>query len=171
MNQPHFEDLVSNHYRPLYRFAFALTGKESEASDLTQQTFCIWAEKGHQLRDAQKAKSWLFTTLNREFLMRERRYSRFPECEFDEEFTDASDLSPTLVSKLDSRLVVDALNELEPVYRTPLALFYLENHSYQMISEILEVPIGTIKSRISRGKKRLGHALKQQQANLVASHG
>lgn len=171
MHQPNFEELVSDHYRPLYRFAFALTGKESEACDLTQQTFCIWAEKGHQLRNTEKARSWLFTTLNREFLMRERRYSRFPECEFDEEFIDAADLSPTVLSKLDSRLVVDALNELEPVYRTPLALFYLENHSYQTISDILEVPMGTIKSRISRGKKRLSHSLEQQQPNLVAENG
>ena len=171
MNRPNFEELVSDHYQPLYRFAFALTSNESGVCDLTQQTFCIWAEKGHQLRDTKKARSWLYTTLNREFLMRERRYSRFPECEFDEEFIDAADLSPTVVSELDSRLVVDALNELEPVYRTPLALFYLENYSYQMISDILEVPMGTIKSRISRGKKRLGRSLERQHLILVVEHG
>ncbi|MBC8188379.1 MAG: hypothetical protein H8E78_09285, partial [Proteobacteria bacterium] len=64
-NEENFENLVKEHYRPLYRFAFALAGTESEASDLTQQTFCIWGEKGHQLRDGAKAKAWLFTTLNR----------------------------------------------------------------------------------------------------------
>jgi RNA polymerase sigma-70 factor (ECF subfamily) len=60
-----FELLVSQFYEPLYRFAFSLTGTEADACDLTQQTFYIWATKGHQLRDRSKVKSWLFTTLHR----------------------------------------------------------------------------------------------------------
>ena len=63
-----FEDLVACHYGPLYQFAFSLTRDEADACDLTQQTFCIWAAKGHQLRDVSKVKTWLFTTLHREFL-------------------------------------------------------------------------------------------------------
>ena len=60
-----FEGLVNLHYASLYRFALSLTRKESDASDLTQQTFYVWATKGHQLLDASKVKSWLFTTLHR----------------------------------------------------------------------------------------------------------
>jgi RNA polymerase sigma-70 factor (ECF subfamily) len=56
------------YYEPLYQFAFSLARDEADACDLTQQTFCIWAAKGHQLRDASKVKTWLFTTLHREFL-------------------------------------------------------------------------------------------------------
>jgi DNA-directed RNA polymerase specialized sigma24 family protein len=68
-----FERIVTQHYEPLYRFAFSLTRAEPDAMDLTQQTFCIWAAKGHQLRDSSKVKTWLFTTLRREFLnMREK---------------------------------------------------------------------------------------------------
>ena len=65
-----FEQIVSQHYEPLYRFAFSLTRSEADACDLTQQTFYIWATKGHQLQDRSKVKSWLFTTLHREFLNR-----------------------------------------------------------------------------------------------------
>jgi len=171
MNQTAFKMLVSEHYRGLYRFAFALTGKESEASDLTQQTFCIWAEKGHRLRDETKARAWLFTTLNREFLKGQRRLARFPEREFDDEHGGVPDLSPSVVRELDARLVVAALGRLDRMYRTPLALFYLEDHSYREIAEILAVPIGTIKSRIARGKERLGSSLKEQSASSVVRHG
>ena len=55
--------LVEEFYMPLYRFGLSLTRKESDAEDLTQQTFYRWQTKGHQLRDAAKVKTWLFTTL------------------------------------------------------------------------------------------------------------
>src|SRR5260370_15889803 len=68
VTEPDFEQLVDAHYAALYRFALSLAKNEMDAADLTQQTFYIWAEKGRDLRDPGKAKSWLFTTLYREFL-------------------------------------------------------------------------------------------------------
>src|ERR1041385_741025 len=79
-----FEKLVELHYKSLYRFAFSLTRNESEAGDLTQQSFYIYAKSGGQLRDKSKVKSWLFTTLHREYLARRRRIVRFPETDFDD---------------------------------------------------------------------------------------
>jgi hypothetical protein len=64
-----FEQIVSQHYKPLYRFAVSLTRTEAYACDLTQQTFYIWATKGHQLRDRSKGKSWLFTISVSELLV------------------------------------------------------------------------------------------------------
>ncbi|MFP8882020.1 MAG: RNA polymerase sigma factor [Myxococcota bacterium] len=162
---------MSEQYQGLYRFAFALTGNEPEASDLTQQTFCIWGEKGHRLRDPTKAKAWLFTTLNREFLKGKRRQARFPEREFDERHSGAVELSPSVVHDLDGRLIVEALGELNVTYRTALALFYLEDQSYREIAAILRVPIGTVKSRIARGKEQLGSSMKEQHAALVLENG
>ena len=68
MNNEAFAQLVDAHYAPLYRFALSLARNGSDAGDLVQQTFFIWATKGHGLRELSKAKSWLFTTLYREFL-------------------------------------------------------------------------------------------------------
>ncbi|HAB16532.1 MAG TPA: hypothetical protein DCE44_08785, partial [Verrucomicrobiales bacterium] len=86
MNQPGeteavFEQLVENFYRPLYRFALSLAGNEADAGDLVQQTFYLWATKGHQLREPTKAKMWLFTALHRDFLNRRRHIIRFPHDE------------------------------------------------------------------------------------------
>ena len=76
-----FEQLVEDYYMPLYRFALSLSRQESDAADLTQQTFFLWASKGHQLRDKSKVKTWLFTSLYREFLGRKRQQDRFVEAE------------------------------------------------------------------------------------------
>src|SRR4051795_5914537 len=79
-----FESLVTRYYGALYQFAFSLTRTEADACDLTQQTFYVWAKKGHQLRDPSKVKTWLFTTLHREFLNMKRKVVRFPHYELSE---------------------------------------------------------------------------------------
>src|SRR3954463_16698276 len=76
MHEEVFPDLVKTHYAGLYRFALSLTKSPADASDLTQQTFFIWATKGEALREIAKAKAWLFTTLYRELLRGRRRDSR-----------------------------------------------------------------------------------------------
>ena len=160
-----FEDLVNAYYRPLYQFAFSLAHQEAEASDLTQQTFCIWAGKGQALRDPSKAKTWLFTTLHREFLRTRRHQKLFPHRALDETNGDLPDPSPSTVEQLDSGTVLEALAGLEEIYRAPLALFYLGEHSYKEISDILSVPIGTVQSRISRGKTQLRDLLSRGGAS------
>src|SRR5262245_58287787 len=79
------EALVDAYYRPLYQFAMSLTRAEADASDITQQTFAIWAAKGHQLRDRSKVKTWLFTTLHREFLRTRREQRRHFTALLDDE--------------------------------------------------------------------------------------
>ena len=154
-----FEELVQQHYRGLYQFAFSLTRKEAEARDLTQQTFYIWATKGHQLRDESKVKTWLFSTLHREFLKTRRKQKRFPHVELDEAGRDMPTVSPSVVNQLDGDTVLRALARVEEIYQAPLALFYLEDYSYKEIAEILEVPIGTVQSRIARGRTEMRKVL------------
>ena len=151
-----FTQLVHAKYASLYRFALSLAKNQADASDLTQQTFFIWATKGQALRDVSKAKSWLFTTLYREFLRGRRRESRataledLPPGEADPPAPDVD-----LVSALDAQTVMLALQEVDEVFRAPLTLFYLEELSYQEIAEALDIPIGTVMSRLSRGKTQL----------------
>ncbi len=146
-----FETVVARFYEPLFQFAFSLTHAEADACDLTQQTFYVWATKGHQLRDVTKVKTWLFTTLHRAFLESRRRQVRFPHYELDEVPLDLPTLSPATVNQLDSAHVLQALAELDELYQAPVALFYLEDCSYKEIAQILDVPIGTVKSRMARG--------------------
>jgi RNA polymerase sigma-70 factor (ECF subfamily) len=146
-----FEKLVDLYYPSLYRFAFSLTRQESEACDLTQETFLIWARKGHQVRDESKVKSWLFTTLHREYLQKHRRKVRFPEIEVDHAEGELPEIPPVSPGRIDRHNLLEALARLDQSFQAAVALFYLEDHSYPEIAEILEIPLGTVKSRISRG--------------------
>lgn len=154
-----FEAIVGEHYEPLYRFALSLTRAEADAQDLTQQAFYVWATKGHQLRDSSKIKTWLFTTLHRLFLVARRRGNRFPHCELDESSQDLPSVSLDL-AHLDSSQVLSALAKVDDIFQPAVALFYLEDYSYRQIATILEVPTGTVKSRIARGLAQLREILR-----------
>jgi RNA polymerase sigma-70 factor (ECF subfamily) len=159
-----FDQLVEMWYAPLYRFALSLARQEAQACDLTQQTFYLWATKGHQLRDAAKVKAWLFTTLHREFLGSKRRETRFPHYDIELVQSELPPVTSDAVDLIDGDTVMELLMEIEDVFRIPLVLFYLEHHSYQEIAEILEVPAGTIMSRLSRGKLQLRKLLSEKPA-------
>ncbi|HEX2099141.1 MAG TPA: RNA polymerase sigma factor [Candidatus Synoicihabitans sp.] len=160
MNDQIFAQLVEAQYGALYRFALSLARREADACDLVQQTFFIWAKSGHQLREMGKAKTWLFTTLYREFLRGRRRDQR--QQSIEELPPREQELPAEAIDharRLDANQVVAALQEVDEVFRAPLTLFYLEDLSYQEIADALDVPIGTVMSRLSRGKAQLRAAL------------
>ena len=159
---PAFEELVANYYRPLYQFAFTLARSDSDASDLTQETFYRWATKGHQLRDATKVKTWLFTTMHRLFLETRRKQARFPHFELSEAEDELPPICPPRVTALDLNDVLLALSQVDGVYQAAVALFYLESCSYKEIATVLCVPIGTVKSRIARGLAQLLKSLERR---------
>lgn len=164
MDSSTFQRLIDAWYDPLYRFALSLSRNADDALDLTQQTFARWAEKGSTLRDGDKAKSWLFMVLYREFL--DSRRLRRREVLGDTE--GMLDLEPARTNsaetRVDSRAAIAALWELEEIFRVPITLFYLESHSYKEIAEILDLPLGTVTSRISRAKVQLREKLKNPSA-------
>jgi RNA polymerase sigma-70 factor (ECF subfamily) len=165
MNDEAFTQLVDANYAPLYRFALSLARNAADAGDLVQQTFFIWATKGHGLRELSKAKSWLFTTLYREFLRGRRRDSRASSLEDlppGEREPVAEDVDR--VARIDASAVMAALQNVDESFRAPLTLFYIEDMSYQEIASTLDVPIGTVMSRLSRGKAQLRQALERSDA-------
>lgn len=150
-----FESLVDAYYQALYRFGYSLSGNEHDASDLVQETFSTFARKGDTIRDQSKVKTWLFTTLHRHFLRQVRRNKRVqPQSpEFLADQTPSID--PDVARSLDCDDALDALLQINDTYRTPLTLYYLRHFNYREIGEILEIPIGTVMSRLSRGKSEL----------------
>jgi RNA polymerase sigma-70 factor (ECF subfamily) len=161
--QAQYEDIVEQYYRPLFQFALSLTRSEAEACDLAQQTFYTWSIKGQQLRDPSKLRAWLFTTLHRAFLQSRRRENRFPHFELGQMDAELPTISPQLESALDSAEALAALERIDELFRAPLALFYLEDCPYKEIASILNVPLGTVKSRIARGIAHLQKLLAQPE--------
>lgn len=159
---------VEQFYEALYRFAFGLTGSESDAADLTQDTYRVLLTKGDAIRDSRKVKSWLFTTLYRQFLGRRRHATRFPETPVELAEWELPTITPQYTEALDGSLVVAALQGLEEKYRAPLTLFYLEELSYKEMAEVMGLPIGTIMSRLSRGKEILRRRLQAPPPTAVS---
>ncbi len=162
-----FEALVNAQYEPLYRFAFSLAGHEAEARDLTQEAFAQLARKAGQIQDRSKSKSWLFTTLYRAFVDSRRWKTRHPHVEVDTSEGELPVTLPNAAERLDAVMALQALRQVPEVYRAPLTLFYLEQHSYLEIAEILEVPPGTVMSRISRGRALLRQLMEDKPRNIV----
>jgi RNA polymerase sigma-70 factor (ECF subfamily) len=164
MHSLDFQEIVDLYYPMLYRFALSLARNEADACDLTQQTFSVWATKGHLLRDASKVKSWLFTTLYHDFISQRRRETRWPKEELSEVEHELPHALPETVDCLESGQLMEALQSIEEIFRAPLVLFYLQEHSYEEVAKILGIPIGTVMSRLSRGKQKLQRALMGRQS-------
>jgi len=147
--------IVDSLYNPLYQLAVGLTKSESDAADLVQETFLTFGQRLDQVRDFSKIKSWLFTTLRRYFLLKIRRHKKHPEVQFLPDAHDFPTEDPQVWSSLDARSVREALLQVDEKYRVALELFYLKNFSYREIVDALGIPIGTVMSRLSRGKGQL----------------
>lgn len=162
---------MREHHAALYRFAFSLTHHESDASDLVQDTFVRWAERGHQLLDPSRVKSWLFTTLYREARARRRRLVRFPQANLEETESELPEIPAVAPERADGLAVIQALQRVDVLYRDALALFYLEDSTYAEIAAILEVPLGTVKSRIARGVAQLQRLMTPASSPLSIANG
>ena len=155
VNETDYEQAVNSFYEGLYRFAFSLAGNADDACELTQETFARLVAKGGQLRDRSKVKSWLFTTLYRIYLGWKRRETRHPHLEIASVEEELPPVTPDMVDKLENEALLQSLLELDERHRVPLTLHYFENHSYSEISELLDVPVGTIMSRLTRAKEMM----------------
>jgi RNA polymerase sigma-70 factor, ECF subfamily len=150
--------LVEAHYAVLYRYAYRLSGSAADAEDLTQETFCQAQDKLHQLRDRERAKSWLFSILRNAYLhrLRSSKQEKLVSLDGIPEVPDRmSDSGP----EVDSAQLQTALNELPEMFRTPIVLFYFEEFSYREIAEEMNVPLGTVMSRLARAKSFLRQRL------------
>ncbi len=160
------ERLVDEQYAALYRYAYRLTGSVGDAEDLTQEAFCKAQLKQDQLRDVARAKAWLFAILRNAFLQRAR--SERQRCWVSlETVGDVAEPLPEPLPPVEPALLQQALNELSEVYRTPLIFFYLNEFSYREIAEQLELPIGTVMSRLARAKAFLRSRLLGEAVSVV----
>lgn len=163
------ERLVDEHYQALYRYAYRLSGSDADAEDLTQEAFCKAQVSLSQLRDWGRAKAWLFSILRNAYLHR-LRADRQQNCVSLEGVGELAEALPEPLPEIDPERLQLALSELPEAFRTPIVLYYFEDFSYRDIAEQMDLPIGTVMSRLARAKAYLRVRL-LQPAPVAAADG
>jgi RNA polymerase sigma-70 factor, ECF subfamily len=146
--------LIDAHYEVLYRYAYRLSGSAADAEDLTQETFGKALARLPQLREPERAKAWLFRILRNLYLHKVRDQKRHKVVPLDA-VGDLPGRGAEEMPEIDPAKLQQALNELDEAFRTPIILFYFEEFSYRDIAEQMDLPIGTVMSRLARGKAYL----------------
>jgi RNA polymerase sigma-70 factor (ECF subfamily) len=154
-------ELARAHHAAVYRYAYRLCGNATEAEDLTQQTFLIAVRKVHQVREAERACSWLLAVVRSCFLKSLRKLRPVAVGGLEEE-PEQTDETPEL-DEVDRERLTAALADLPGEFRVVVLMFYFEELSYQEIASELEIPIGTVMSRLSRAKGHLRRKLEPQK--------
>lgn len=188
-SKPGFEEEALPHLDAVYRFALRLTGTADEAEDLVQETFLRAFKAWDQFERGTRAKSWLFTICRNVFLRKRERAQRHDEIvseTADRSGAGPSPVNPVWVSTLgadpegdffasivDER-IIEAIEDLPEEYRTAVVLSDVEGLPYAEIAALIDVPVGTVKSRLFRGRRRLqevlyGHAV--EMGYIPASAG
>ncbi|GAB6165726.1 hypothetical protein JCM19992_17260 [Thermostilla marina] len=147
---PSVEQLVRDHAADVYRYAYHLTGNVGDAEDLTQETFARALEKRDQLREPSGARGWLLAIARSLFLKSKRRNRPVLLGETGDGLTDHVEEPP-----FDGERLSAAIAELPDDFRVVVLMHYFEELPYREIAEALNIPIGTVMSRLSRAKKRL----------------
>lgn len=167
-SQRRVQQLVDAYYEALYRYAYRLSGSAVEAEDLTQEAFCKAQLKLAQLRDPARAKAWLFSILRNTYLHRVRDRKHLPMVSLDG-LGDVAEPLPELLPEVEPEQLQQALNELPEGFRTPIILYYFEDFSYRAIAEQMDLPLGTVMSRLSRAKAYLRARLLSQAVEKPAA--
>jgi RNA polymerase sigma-70 factor, ECF subfamily len=143
--------LVAEHHQAIYRYAYRLTGSVTDAEDLSQEVFLVARRKLGQLREEIKARKWLFAILRNSFLKDRMRRRPVPATNLNLNLDDIPAEVPKL-EDIDRERLQEALDQLPEPFRIVLLMFYFEECSYLEIAQELELPIGTVMSRLARAK-------------------
>jgi RNA polymerase sigma-70 factor (ECF subfamily) len=162
--------LIDAHYEALYRYAYRLTGSAADAEDLTQEAFGKAIARLPQLREPERVKAWLFRILRNLYLHKVRDEKRHRVVPLDA-VGDLPGREAEATPDIDPARLQQALGELDEGFRTPLILFYFEEFSYRDIAEQMDLPIGTVMSRLARAKAYLRAKLSPNGEELAAAGG
>ena len=169
-----FIDEAIPHMDAVYRFALRLAGTQDGAEDLVQDTFFRAFRAWEQYTPGTRCKSWLFTICRNVFLRQRERRQRHDEILQESAQEDATSLSreaPVFAASKDSdpegdffksivdEEILEAIDALPDEYRMAVVLSDLEDLSYNEIAEVMEIPVGTVKSRLFRGRRQLQERL------------
>lgn len=176
--QQDFNEEIIPHLDALYNFGLRLTADPNDAEDLVQDTIVKAYRFFSSYEKGTNAKAWLFRILKNSFINNYRKKSKKPQqVDYDEvatfyesiraERTDTSDLEDKMFRELIDDDISNALDQIPEDFRTVVLLCDVEDFTYEEIANMLDVPIGTIRSRLHRGR----NLLKSQLTEYASKRG
>lgn len=166
-SQTEIAQLVTEHHELLYRYAYRLTGSVADAEDLTQQTFLLAQLNLGQLREPEATRGWLFAILRNCYRKSVKKRTPVPAVDVELNVDSVPDDSRTS-EPIDEERLQEAINSLSDEYKTVLLMFYFERNSYREIATSLDLPIGTVMSRLSRAKSHVRTKLLDLELHAVS---
>lgn len=170
-----WEDLVRVHTRRVYAICYRFTGKDGEAQDLTQEVFLRVFRTLKSFRSDEGSFTTWLTRLTRNLLIDNYRRSRQDRITdsienqlpmLEQSLPSASRPEGSVVMRETGEILQAALEKLSPELRETVILRDLQEMEYREIAHVLEIPEGTVKSRLNRGRAELARILKKQRAVL-----
>lgn len=167
LSERRFEESVRQELPTLYRVARRMVGSSDDAEDLVGQTLHR-AFTNRKTFDGTHLRSWLIAILRNELLNELRYRRRHPVEELEDAHEPADEGSwAEIANRIDSKAIMDALDEVPPLYQEVIQLFDIEEMTYEEIAESLDIPIGTVRSRLSRGRAILRRKLSGKVEGLA----
>ena len=170
-----FDQLLRGHVRPLYRYAYRWTGDVDQAEDLVQETLTRLFGQLEQLRTIEQLRPWATRIMYRIFIDNLRRAQRSPvsfvgrsgalgaSLDDDLEDNEAPDVTwdPAVLAEqsVDRERIIAVWPQLREQHRVVLSLHEIEGYSLEEVAAMVEVPLGTVKSRLNRARQRLRELL------------
>lgn len=172
-----FEKEFLPHIDSMYNFAYRLTFDEDDAKDLVQETYLKAFRFINSFEQGTNAKAWLFRILKNSFINDFRKKSKEPskvdyqevETYYNSEDTDVSvttDLRVETIQDMIGDEISNALNSLAVDFRTVIILCDLEGFTYEEMAKILDIPIGTVRSRLHRARNLLKEKLQSYAESM-----
>jgi RNA polymerase sigma-70 factor (ECF subfamily) len=164
-----FEEIVRRYRDPLFNFVVRLLGDAFFSEDIVQETFLRVYRNRHRYHQVAKFSTWIYTIASNlaKTELRRRKVRNFfsisskGEDEKDYDLVDTSlDIERDVDGALKSEIILKEINALPYHFKEAVLLRDIQDLSYEEISQILNVPLGTVKSRVNRGRSRLQKRLK-----------
>jgi RNA polymerase sigma-70 factor, ECF subfamily len=163
-----FETEAMPHLNDIFRTASRLVGDRARAEDVAQEVYLQAWKSFHRFQTGTNCRAWLFKILFHCVNHHRRKWFRFPQLKETEEFLEANLVSAAPIpEQLTDEDVLTALDGIPADFRSVVLLVDVEDFSYKEASDILTIPIGTVMSRLSRGRK----ALREQLTEVARSYG
>jgi RNA polymerase sigma-70 factor (ECF subfamily) len=163
-----FDDEAMPHMNELFRMASRMLGDRERAEDVVQEVFLQAWKSFDRFEQGTNCRAWLYKILFHCVHHQRRRWFRFPLLKDTEEFLEAHLVAPEpLPEKLTDGDILAALDRVSEDFRAVVLLVDVEEFAYKEVADILKIPIGTVMSRLSRGRK----ALREQLTAVAASYG